>query len=29
MDVHTYYHLANRTSVTHSLLSALIRKLGE
>jgi len=28
LDDRTYFQLTNRTSVTHSLLSALIRKIG-
>jgi len=29
MNLRTYYQLTNRTSVTHSLLAALIRTLGD
>lgn len=29
MDSRTYFRLANRTTVTHSMIAALIRRLGE
>jgi hypothetical protein len=29
LDLRTYYRLTNRTSVTHAMLTALIRKLGD